>query len=173
MSQVRFIADLHFGHVNMAVKRGFAAVEEHDEYIISQWNSVVKKQDLTWILGDVTMESANSYPLLDRLNGRKKVVLGNHDMPRDIPELLKYVHSVSGLTRYKGIWLSHCPIHPMELDHRVHRIIHGHIHENVVMQWVTFLGFNVFKRVDRRYHGVSCEQVDYTPKTLAELGIKR
>lgn len=172
MSQVRFIADLHFGHVNMAVKRGFATVEEHDEHIIAQWNSVVHKQDLTYILGDVTMESAKSYPLLDRLNGRKKVVLGNHDMPRDIPELLKYVHSVSGLTRYKGIWLSHCPVHPMELDHRVPRVIHGHIHENVVMKSENY-GLLERQVPDSRYHGVSCEQVDYTPKTLEQLGIKR
>jgi calcineurin-like phosphoesterase family protein len=157
----------------MAMKRGFATVEEHDEYIISQWNSVVKKQDLTWILGDVTMESAKSYPLLARLNGMKKVVLGNHDMPSHIPELLKYVQCVSGLTRYKGIWLSHCPVHPMELEHRVPRVIHGHIHENIVMKQITFMGFTIFKRVDRRYHGVSCEQVDYTPKTLEQLGIKR
>jgi calcineurin-like phosphoesterase family protein len=157
----------------MALKRGFATVEAHDEHIITQWNRVVKKQDLTWILGDVTMESAKPYPLLSRLNGMKKVVLGNHDMPKDIPELLKYVHSVSGLTRYKGIWLSHCPVHPMELEHRVRRVIHGHIHENIVMKQITFMGFTIFKRVDRRYHGVSCEQVDYTPKTLAELGITR
>jgi calcineurin-like phosphoesterase family protein len=173
MAQVRFIADLHFGHVNMALKRGFATVEAHDEHIITQWNRVVKKQDLTWILGDVTMESAKPYPLLSRLNGMKKVVLGNHDMPKDIPELLKYVQCVSGLTRYKGIWLSHCPVHPMELEHRVRRVIHGHIHENIVMKQITFMGFTIFKRVDRRYHGVSCERVDYKPKTLAELGITR
>lgn len=173
MAQVRFIADLHFGHINMANKRGFATVEEHDEYIITQWNSVVHKRDITYILGDVTMESAKSYPLLDRLNGMKKIVLGNHDRPSDIPELLKYVQSIAGMIRYKGIWLSHSPIHPMELEHRVGRIIHGHIHENLVERWVTFLGFNLFKRIDRRYHCVSCEHVGYTPKTLIELGITR
>jgi calcineurin-like phosphoesterase family protein len=178
MAQVRFIADLHFGHVNMAKKRGFATVEEHDEHIITQWNSVVKKQDLTYILGDVTMESAKPYPLLSRLNGMKKVVLGNHDLPRDIPELMKYVQSVSGLTRYKGIWLSHCPVHPMELDHRVRRVIHGHIHENIVMKETNLILGGVFfagtrQIADDRYHGVSCEQVDYTPKTLEQLGITR
>ena len=173
MSVVRFIADLHFGHENMAKKRGFNSAHEHDEYIIEMWNKVVHKQDLTYILGDVTMESAKPYPLLSRLNGMKKIVLGNHDRASDVPELLKYVQCVSGLTRYKGIWLSHCPVHPMELEHRVPRVIHGHIHENIVEVWVTFLGFNIFKRVDRRYHGVSCEQVNYTPKTLEQLGIDR
>lgn len=159
MSTVRFIADLHFGHTNMAIKRGFETAEQHDEYIIKKWNSVVHKRDIVYILGDVTMERPTTYPLLDRLNGLKKVVLGNHDRPQDIPELLRYVHCVSGMEKYKGIFLTHCPIHPMELEHRVSRNIHGHIHEHIIN--------------DDRYHCVSCEQVDYTPRTLIELGITR
>ena len=172
MSKVHFIADLHFGHINMALKRGFATVEEHDEYIISQWNKKVNKRDVTWILGDVTMESSKSYPLLNRLNGMKKVVLGNHDRPSDIPELLKYVQAVAGMIRYKGIWLTHCPVHERELEFRVSRNIHGHIHEHKIMttMWVDDVIFDI---PDDRYHCVSCEQVDYTPVTLAELGIER
>jgi len=38
MSEVLFEGDLHLGHVNMAKWRGFSSVEEHDEYIIDQWN---------------------------------------------------------------------------------------------------------------------------------------
>ena len=91
MSKVHFIADLHFGHTNMAIKRGFETAEEHDEHIISQWNKKVNKRDVVWILGDITMESSKSYPLLNRLNGMKKVVLGNHDRQSDVPELLQYV----------------------------------------------------------------------------------
>jgi len=43
MSTVRFIADLHLGHINMAKHRGFSSVEEHDEHIVKSWNSVVEK----------------------------------------------------------------------------------------------------------------------------------
>jgi len=173
MSVVRFIADLHFGHRWMAEHRGFPDVFAHDEHIIKVWNSTVHKHDMTYILGDITMESSKYYPLLDRLNGKKIVILGNHDMPGDIPELLKYVDKVGAMVRYKGIWLSHCPVHPMELEHRVSRIIHGHIHENIVKKWITFLGFKLFKKIDKRYTCVSCEHVNYTPKTLVELGIIR
>jgi len=172
MSKVHFIADLHFGHINMALKRGFATVEEHDEYIISQWNKKVHKRDVTWILGDVTMESSKPYPLLNRLNGMKKVVLGNHDRPSDIPELLKYVQAVAGMIRYKGIWLTHCPVHERELEFRVPRNIHGHIHEEQIMQLESF-GFKDEWVPDVRYHCVSCEHVDFTPVTLEELGITR
>ena len=148
MGNIFLISDLHFGHRNMAIKRGFKDEIEHDNFIIQKWNSVVDKKDTVWILGDITMEKATSYPLLDKLNGFKKVVLGNHDQPQHIPDLLKYVNSVCGLIKYKGFILSHCPIHETELE-RYYKNIHGHVHENSLN--------------DDRYINVSCEAVNYTP----------
>ena len=168
MSTVRFIADLHLSHTNMSIRRGFATVEEHDEYIISQWNSVVNKRDVTYILGDITMEKSSPYHLIDRLNGIKHIVLGNHDRRQDTKKLLEYAESVAGMINYKGVILTHCPIHPMELEYRFPINIHGHIHGKRVMR--TDLPMDV---IDERYICVSCEMVDYTPKTLEELGIKR
>lgn len=163
MSVVRFIADLHLGHVNMATRRGFASVEEHDNHIIASWNSVVDKRDVTYILGDVTMEKKASYALLDQLNGVKHVVLGNHDRRQDVPHLLQHVESVAGMVQYKGFILTHCPIHPMELEYRFPRNIHGHIHDNQVTldHWTN--------GPDTRYICVSCERVDYKPKSLDDL----
>jgi|TARA_R110001632_G_scaffold220484_1_gene350519 calcineurin-like phosphoesterase family protein len=151
----------------MALKRGFKNIEEHDEHFITQWNSVVSKRDTTYILGDVTMEKSAPYHLLDRLNGIKHVVMGNHERRQDVRKLLEHVDSVSGMVSYKGLILTHCPIHPMELDDRYHKNIHGHIHEKQVMldMWTNI--------PDNRYICVSCERVDFTPKTLEELGIKR
>ena len=166
MSIVRFIADLHLGHQNMATRRGFETVEEHDEHVIAQWNSVVSKRDVTYVLGDVTMEKSGSYPLLDRLNGLKHVVLGNHDRRQDVRKLLEHVESVAGMVNYKGVILTHCPIHPMELEYRFPKNIHGHIHDNQVMTVV-----DGFEEIDKRYVCVSCERVDYKPKDLIELGI--
>jgi calcineurin-like phosphoesterase family protein len=169
MSKVRFIADLHLGHVSMSIKRGFSSVDEHDEYIITKWNSVVHKRDVTYILGDVTMEKAE-YDVLNRLNGRKYVVLGNHDKLSHARKLLEYVDSVAGMVKYKGIMLTHCPIHPMELEHRFPKNIHGHIHDKQVM---LFHPDDPYQSPNPSYICVSCERVDYTPKTLEELGIKR
>jgi calcineurin-like phosphoesterase family protein len=168
MSIVRFIADLHLGHENMAKRRGFSTVEEHDEHIIAKWNSVVNKRDVTYILGDVTMEKSSPYPLLDRLNGIKHIVLGNHDRRQDTKKLFDYAESVAGMIQYKGIMLTHCPIHPMELEYRFNKNIHGHIHDKVVMKMLD--GWEV---PDERYFCVSCEQVDYLPKSLKDLGIER
>jgi calcineurin-like phosphoesterase family protein len=114
--------------------------------------------------------------LLDRLNGIKHVVLGNHDRRQDVKKLLEHVESVAGMIQYKGIMLTHCPIHPMELDYRFKHNIHGHIHEKQVSKETQFhleRGFYSVSGPDKRYVCVSCEQVDYTPKTLEELGIER
>ena len=168
MSIVRFIADLHLSHANMAKRRGFSTVEEHDEHIIAKWNSVVNKRDVTYILGDVTMEKSAPYHLLDRLNGIKHIVLGNHDRRQDTKKLFQYAESVGGMINYKGVFLTHCPIHSDELEYGIVKNIHGHIHDKVVMKMLD--GWEV---PDERYFCVSCEQVDYLPKSLEDLGIER
>ena len=168
MSIVRFIADLHLSHANMAKRRGFSTVEEHDEHIIAKWNSVVNKRDVTYILGDVTMEKSAPYHLLDRLNGIKHIVLGNHDRRQDTKKLFDYAESVGAMINYKGVFLTHCPIHPDELTYGIPKNIHGHIHDKVVMKMLD--GWEV---PDERYFCVSCERVGFVPKTLEELGILR
>jgi calcineurin-like phosphoesterase family protein len=157
---VFIISDLHFGHENMAKKRGFNSVEEHDNLIIERWNSVVKKNDIVYILGDITMEKKTHYPLLNKLRGIKNVVLGNHDRRQDVPELLKYVNSVAGFINYKGYALTHCPIHPMEIG-RFRKNYCGHTHNEVVKRFFGLIP-------DSRYINVCCEKINYTPLKLSE-----
>ena len=158
---IRFISDPHYGHKNMAIKRGFPDSYCHDENFITQWNSVVKKKDTTWILGDITMHK-NNYDWLDRLIGYKRIILGNHDEGKQghIKSLLEHVNSIHAIyhlrdKEYGAIWLSHVPVHPQELEYRVGMNIHGHVHENTLK--------------DKRYINVSAEVVDYIPKTLKQL----
>jgi calcineurin-like phosphoesterase family protein len=132
----------------MSILRGFTTIEDHDQFIIDSWNSVVNKRDTVYLLGDITMEKSHSYPLLNKLLGIKKVILGNHDKPSHIPELLKYVNSVCGAYKLKSYILTHIPIHPNEFHRFIHNI-HGHVHENSIQ--------------DSRYVNVSCEAVNYKP----------
>lgn len=172
MSGIRYISDLHLSHLNMAKKRGFETFEEHDEHIINSWNSVVGKRDVTWILGDITMEKVGPYSLLNRLNGIKKVILGNHDEPQHVPELLKYVNSVCSVQYKKvkdgpNIIFSHIPIHPKELEYRFNINVHGHTHLNRVQNG--FFKSIVHGKFDKRYINVCAEMIDYKPKLLEEL----
>lgn len=158
--QIRFISDPHFHHKNMAHRRGFQDEFYMNETIIENWNKVVNKKDTTWILGDITMEKRD-YEILNRLNGFKRVVLGNHDMGNHSKTLIHYVNSVHGMVKIRdktfgNIWLTHCPVFPRELDFRVSFNIHGHIHDG-------------YKINDKRYINVCMEVQDYTPKTLEQL----
>lgn len=157
---IRFISDPHFNHKNMAIRRGFKDEIEMNNHIIDNWNKIVHKKDTTYILGDITMEK-NNYEILDKLNGYKRVILGNHDKGNHVESLLPYVNSINGMFKFRSkefgsIWLTHRPVHPNELEYRVNINIHGHIH-------------NGYQIEDDRYINVCMEVQDYKPKTLKEL----
>jgi calcineurin-like phosphoesterase family protein len=81
-----YTADTHFGHQLMldpkACGRPFADTREMDEFLIRQWNSVVKPDDLVYHLGDVffgMQDEGRCRAIFSRLQGRKILILGNHD----------------------------------------------------------------------------------------------
>ena len=160
ISKVLFTSDLHFGHKWVAQDRNFHDEFYHDEKIIENWNKVVNKRDIVYILGDITMESNFWYYQLDRLNGTKRVVLGNHDMQRDVPELLKYVEYVSGVIKYKGFMCTHIPIHHKELYDNNYKTkwrgnLHGHMHRFIIN--------------DSMYYNVGLDANNMTPIAFEEI----
>ena len=156
MSKIYFISDLHLGHKSIL---GFAGqyrgncktLKEHDRWIVTQWNSVVKKRDKIYVLGDVAFE-LDSLKNLDLMNGTKILVRGNHDK-FDTEVYLKYFKEIHGFTKYKDYWLSHCPIHPQELRDR--KNIHGHVHMNTIL--------------DKDYINVCVELLNGTPISFEDL----
>lgn len=156
MSTVRFIGDLHLGHKSIAnfsgkERGGITNVDEHDKWIIERWNSVVSKNDLVWVLGDVCMDKTKLH-LLKKMKGNKHLILGNHD-EFSLDTYKPYFNLIHGFLRYKGLWLSHPPIHSDELRGKVN--VHGHVHNNPIK--------------DSRYICVSVEQVQGLPISLEEI----
>jgi calcineurin-like phosphoesterase family protein len=77
-----FTSDMHFGHVNIIhhAKRPFADVEEMNEALVENYNSVVKPADTVYILGDHALGTVKeSLEYTRRLNGNKILIAGNHD----------------------------------------------------------------------------------------------
>ena len=172
MSIVRFIGCLHLNHLSIAKRRGFEEAFLHDEWLISQWNKTVHKKDTVYILGDVTMETSKPYYMLDKLQGRKIVVLGNHDMHKHTRELLNYVESVAGMVDYKGFCLTHAPIHPCEMG-RYRGNIHAHIHSNLLEEVIVPDKYKDEDSVSiptlHKYYCVDAHLVKYIPQTLEQL----
>jgi calcineurin-like phosphoesterase family protein len=168
MTETYYSSDHHFGHANTFLKfkkadgsplRSFTDVTEMNEYIIQQHNSVVGIKDTVIMCGDVTMHSSN-LSIVDRLNGIKILILGNHDEPQHINEYAKYfksVHGVLGDKKNKLVY-SHVPLHTASLG-RWSRNVTGHLHSNVVN--------------DIRYLNVSVEQLpDYKPINTEEVKLR-
>jgi calcineurin-like phosphoesterase family protein len=77
-----FTSDTHFGHERIIslCNRPFSSVDEMNEAMIENWNEVVKSTDTVIHFGDVALgKIAESLPLIERLNGYKVLIPGNHD----------------------------------------------------------------------------------------------
>ena len=93
--KIRYISDLHFGHYNAMTildKRGFKTLDEMDEYMINQWNSVVDYDDTVVIVGDLSFyDGGKTLSLIKRLKGNKILIKGNHERYLNDPKFDKKV----------------------------------------------------------------------------------
>lgn len=137
-----FVSDTHFGHqgaINYCM-RPYKSVEEMDEALIQNWNSVVSAQDIVFHLGDLSFHRpARTLEILDRLNGNKHLVLGNHDKNnlnaacknkfswvKDYYELK--IDEDDNPEKRQTIILCHYPIESWNKRHRGGWHLHGHCH---------------------------------------------
>lgn len=171
MADIWVTSDTHFGHKNIIkyCNRPFKDELEMNEVLIENWNKVVKPQDKVYHLGDVFF--GKSGQVLHRLNGQKRLVLGNHDP--DLSYLSQCFEKIMLFRFFKshGLFLTHMPIHPnsFEMEHSAGRQgyvlnVHGHIHDQVVMTKV-----NNVDVPDLRFRCVSVEHTNYTPVHIDEL----
>lgn len=121
-------ADHHFGHAPIIryCARPFESVEEMDTEMARRWNAVVSPCDTVVHLGDFALASRERIAeLVSALNGKKILVLGNHDRSRTamldcgFDEVYKdeYIHN--------GVRCVHDPkgAHPGEIT------LAGHVHD--------------------------------------------
>ncbi len=190
-----YIADNHFFHAAMIDKmdcRGFESGEAMNEYMISQWNSKVRKNDEVVILGDFSIGKApETNAVLKRLNGKLYMITGNHD---------KYLEH-GDFDRNRFVWikpyeemqdnkrkvvLSHYPIMCYNGQYRLDEhnnpkvyMLYGHVHNTMDERLIS-----QFQEITRQtsvtdYKGetrpIPCHMIncfcmysDYVPLTLDE-----
>ena len=167
MPNVFLVSDTHFGHAGVCrftrndgvtKLRPWDNADEMDEEMVRRWNDRVRPNDKVYHLGDVVM-SRKSLSIMDRLNGDKVLIRGNHDIFKD-EDYAPYFRSLRGYHVMNGMILSHIPIHPESLG-RFGVNIHGHTHANRVMRDLAVCGRD--NVIDVRYHCVCVEQTDFAP----------
>jgi len=136
-------SDLHFFHKGIMTfdsgtkRKHFTSVDEMNETLISNWNSVVGKDDYVYNLGDLGMCGANKLrPLLSQLNGKHHLILGNHDKMKEINKIKELFVSIDYYKEikygYDGVNYHICMMHyPIASWNRIHYasiMMHGHSH---------------------------------------------
>ena len=160
-----FTSDLHFGHSNIIkyCKRPFVDTKEMDEEIIKKWNKKVAKNDTVYILGDIAL-SKESLFLVKKLNGKKHLIIGNHDFYLlDEIYKLKCFESINYmeviLLNDKILTLCHFPTYSFIGDW----LIYGHVHNNEAdKSWLEI-------RRCQNTLNAGCEINNYVPVTFEEL----
>lgn len=153
---VFFTSDLHLGHKLASRSRGFGTdVEAHDRHIIKSINSIVRSKDKLFILGDVAFTNAGLYHLAGLHCKTLELIFGNHDLSYD--RYVPFFQKMGGFREYKNFHLSHCPIHPLELNSMGN--IHGHVH-------CSSPNFGAF---GDKYVNVNVEATNFIPLAFEEI----
>lgn len=130
-------SDTHFGHAGVikhcARTRPYATVHEMNEALIERWNEKVSDRDDIYLLGDFAFRSPGTDigAIFCALNGRKHLVIGNHDEQN--PAVLrlpwKSQHNLVTL-REEGVRAIAChyPLETWKGAHKGYLMLHGHSH---------------------------------------------
>lgn len=161
IDRVWLCSDHHFSHHNVIKYAGrpFANVAEMDSTMVDNHNALIGADDIVIMLGDINMGTSNAAnEFLDKMNGYKILIVGNHDWVRnkwgsikhynvDEMHVSYYIDCVDALLTHVP-FISHLPYSQNFIN------VHGHIHQNVV-------GAD-------RYINVCVEHTDYKPIKLRD-----
>ncbi len=159
MRKIFITSDLHLGHSNIIklCNRPFKNVEEMDKTIINNWNKVVGKEDLVYVIGDFCFKGQNAEYYLNQLNGSIILIKGNHDKYIKHEKLLsvKDYHELY-FNNIKYV-MFHYPIISWNGMYRNSVLLYGHVHTSG----------KPFEKVNMpNAYNVNCEYWNYTPQPI-------
>jgi len=167
---IYYISDTHFGHKNVIKfdQRPFKDIEEMDQTVIDNWNNIVTNDDDVYILGDFVYKSRyDAAWYLKQLNGKKHLIIGNHDKHLITNEkAMTYFESVNNLLEIQDngnkVVLCHYPIAEWNQYYRDSYHIYGHIHNaQSESQQYMFAQQHAFN--------AGCMIHEYKPVTLSQM----
>lgn len=177
---VYFTSDLHFGHDRIIYydKRPFESIEQMDKELIKKWNNKVLPEDDVYILGDISWyKNSITVEICNQLNGKKHLILGNHDSRLNQTVLNLFVEVTSYkeiVINNKQLVLCHYPIHYYNNHYHGAIMLYGHVHvseeEKLVQQYRKELNS---QNIPCQMYNVGCMLWNYEPVTLDEILTKK
>lgn len=130
-----FTSDTHFSHANIIrfCHRPFKDVDQMNEALIANWNRVVEPDDTVFHLGDFCLGgSAEWNNILNRLNGKIYLIIGNHDRKNIRQGYMNKFEDVVMQLRIevgkRSIYLNHYPFLSYGGAYRDVWQLFGHVH---------------------------------------------
>lgn len=177
-----YISDTHFGHKNIIKHdanngcKKFSSIEEHDNLLVKNWNSIVTPQDNIYILGDFSWLSARkTEELIKELNGAKFLIKGNHDhwcKDSACKKLFQGIYDYKMIMDGdKTVIMSHYPILFYQNQHRNAIHLYGHVHNTREEKLFQDACKHIADTTDipMNCHNVGCMLWDYKPVTLQQI----
>lgn len=172
---VWFISDCHFCHANVIKydNRPFIDVEQMNEKLILNWNSVVGEKDTVFYLGDLSFDrnGGETERIVNELNGKIHYILGNHDDEKIIKKLNRFetisdyvnlsIMDLDNPRKKQGIMMMHYPILSWDKAHHGDWHLHGHCHQSLVTQNPEYY--------KRKVLDMGCNGWDYRPMSYNEI----
>lgn len=179
MAKNFYIADLHYGHNNVIAfdNRPFMTIEEMNAALVERWNTVVAADDTVYVLGDFFWTNASTaIPVLQRLNGHKVLIQGNHDRCHDNKFRREFERIASYLEiddADRQVVLCHYPIPCFKNHFYGWYHLYGHVHNSFewnMMEHNKYLMTELYGHQCQMYNvGAMMPWMDYTPRTLDEI----
>lgn len=174
-----YIADWHYDHKNCIKfdNRPFFSRSEMNQTLVDRWNSVVSDEDVVYVLGDMFWCGAEmAIQVLDKLNGAKILVKGNHDRVSG-PEMASRFASIVDYLEIKDgdrdVVLCHYPIPCFKNHFYGWYHLYGHVHISFESNMMEHLKQEMSALYDRPCQmfnvGAMMPWMDYTPRTLDEI----
>ncbi len=167
---IYYIADMHLGHENIIrlSNRPFKSVEEMDKTLIKNFNEVVTDEDDVYFIGDVSFKAGDPVKYLKQLNGKKHLIIGNHDGSiLKNPAARKMFVSIDNykeiMDEGRKVILFHYPIAEWNGYFRNTYHIYGHTHNNT-----TNPSYEYMKSLNNCFN-VGVDNTNFYPKTLSQL----
>ena len=138
--EIWFCSDLHLGHSNMykftnydgTKCRPWDNYEEAEEYMLQEFNKVLKPQDTLYCLGDVASKTDRASYFFNALVPCRRILLmGNHDNKIGFKFLSKYFNEIRGAYNLENYIMTHIPVSSGSKG-RFKRNLHGHTHSNLI-----------------------------------------
>lgn len=172
---VWFTSDTHFWHTKVISfgRSAFKTIEEMNDHIIAEWNKRVGPEDTIFHLGDFGW-GRSWVPILEQLNGKKYLCVGNHDPHNWRTCYAKYFENTFNKTQIivegRHIYLCHEPFLCYGGCNRNEKNavwqLHGHVHSGPGMH-----GADIPRMVYRYpyQYDVGVDNNNYAPINYTEV----